>query len=221
MTINTIFMLTEREAHGFNERNPMKVLAFASLALLTVAGCGQTSSASDRNNAADEIAAVRNEPAIASGTSAAPGPSANVQHAGGGHVDLTPYIGKYPFDVIGGHRFLDNPTVKAAIAAAVPDPKERAAVKYEDGGLGTPIVKVKGGRLLLWGGENRAEDRYNWAVVIAPDGTKPEVCIYDGLGYDEDFQSSQWFEPGRPSVMKQGKCPSESGDYPAADIAAG
>ncbi|WP_447750302.1 hypothetical protein [Sphingopyxis fribergensis] len=135
--------------------------------------------------------------------------------------NLDAYAGKYPFDVVGGYRFLDHPAVKAAIAAAVPDAKQRAAVRFDDNGLGLPIVRVDGGRLLVWGGAWRAEDRYNWAVVIAPDGSKPEVCIYDGVGYGEDFQSAQWFEPGKPAIMKQGTCPSAAEDYPAADIAAG
>lgn len=138
-----------------------------------------------------------------------------------GAADLDAYVGKYPFDVVNGHRFLDHPAVKAAIAAAVPDAKKRAEVKFDDNGLGLPIVKVDGGRLLIWGGAWRAEDRYNWSVIIAPDGSKPEVCIYDGVGYGEDFQASEWFEPGRKSIMKQGSCPSSDEDYPAADIAAG
>lgn len=138
-----------------------------------------------------------------------------------GAADLNAYVGKYPFDVVNGHRFLDHPVVKAAIAAAVPDAKARAGVVFPDDGLGLPIVKVAGGRILIWGGDRRAEDRYNWSVVIAPDGSKPEVCIYNGVGYGEDFQSAEWFEPGKPSIMKQGTCPSAAEDYPAADIAAG
>jgi hypothetical protein len=136
-------------------------------------------------------------------------------------TNLDAYVGKYPFDVVGGHRFLDHPAVKAAIAAAVPDAKQRATIDFAENSLGLPIVRVAGGRLLVWGGAWRAEDRYNWAVVIAANGTKPEVCIYDGLGYGEDFQSSMWFEPGQPGVMKQGTCPSDAEAYPPAEIAAG
>jgi hypothetical protein len=32
---------------------------------------------------------------------------------------LLAYVGKYPFDVVNGHRFLDHPVVKAAVDAAV------------------------------------------------------------------------------------------------------
>lgn len=190
----------------------MKIATVAGIALLALSGCGQAESAP-----AEKSEAVHSEPKIAP---SAPAPVV-ANPAKAAPVDLAPYVGKYPFDVVGGHRFLDHPAVKAAIAAAVPDAKQRAAVAFEDNGLGLPIVKLGGGRLLVWGGARRAEDRYNWAVVIAPDGSKPEVCIYDGLGYDEDFQAAQWFEPGRPGIMKQGKCPSADVDYPAAEIVAG
>jgi hypothetical protein len=189
----------------------MKVVALTGLALLTLAGCGQTAGEPDERAQGPKIEAKTATP------SAAP----TAQHSIAPAVDLTPYVDKYPFDVVEGHRFLDNPVVKAAIAAAVPDAKVRSVVRYKNGELGIPIKRVKGGRLLIWGGANRAEDRFNWSVVIDPDGSKPEVCIYDGLGYDEDFPSSQWFEPGTPSIMKQGKCPSDGEDYPAAPIAAG
>lgn len=135
-------------------------------------------------------------------------------------TDLSAYVGKYPFDAVKGHRFLDHPAVKAAIAAAVPDATMREGIRTVDDSVNVPIVAV-GGRILVWGGARRAEDRYNWAVAIAPDGAKPEICIYDGLGYDEEFQSSQWFEPGQPGIMKQGKCPSSGEDYPPREIVAG
>lgn len=135
-------------------------------------------------------------------------------------TDLSIYVGKYPFDTVKGHRFLDHPAVKAAIIAAVPDAKMRESVRTDDDSVNVPIVAA-GGRILVWGGARRAEDRYNWAVAIAADGSKPEVCIYDGVGYGEDFQASQWFVPGRPGIMKQGKCPSSGEDYPPHEIAAG
>lgn len=189
----------------------MKIPAFAGIALLALSACGPA------DTAPAEPAAKTDQPE----PNIAPAAPASAPEAKRAPVDLTPYIGKYPFDVVNGHRFLDHPAVQAALAAAVPDAKTRAGVDFDEKGLGLPIVKVKGGRLLIWGGEWRAEDRYNWAVVIAPDGSKPEVCIYDGVGYDEDFQSSQWFEPGRSGIMKQGKCPSAAEDYPPAEIAAG
>lgn len=185
----------------------MKIAALAGAALLALSACGQGESPS----------AAETEPKAAPRV---PGPVV-VKDAKRASVDLTPYVGKYPFDVVNGHRILDHPAVKAALAAAIPDAEMRAAVNFAENSPAIPIVRVKDGRLLVWGGEGRAEDHYNWAVVIAPNGSKPEVCIYDGVGHDEDFQSSQWFMPGRPGVMKQGRCPSAAEDYPPAEIAAG
>lgn len=192
----------------------MKIPTFAGIALLALTACGQDDGQSE-TPLADTAATAKSEPKIA------PSVPVSVKEADRAPADLSPYVGKYAFDEVGGHRFLDNPAVKAAIAAAVPDAKQRTVVKFADDGLGLPIVKVDGGRILVWGGAKRAEDRNNWAVVIAPDGSKPEVCIYDGLGYGEEFQSAQWFKPGQPSIMKQGTCPSTDEDYPAAEIAAG
>lgn len=134
--------------------------------------------------------------------------------------NLSAYVGKYPFDTVLGYRFLDHPAVRAVIARAVPDARLREQVKTEDDAVNVPIVLVNG-RILAWGGAKRAEDRYNWSVVIAPDGSAPEVCIYEGLGYENDQKASQWFEPGKPGIMKQGNCPSSHEDYPARPIAAG
>ncbi|MBT0669315.1 hypothetical protein HT136_13165 [Novosphingobium profundi] len=195
----------------------MKVLALTVLAFAGISGCGQAANSLDRQPAGETTATGAPEARLA--PEAAPQRAAHA--AGAHHVDLTAYVGKYPFDVVNGHRFLDNPEVKAAILAAVPDAEKRAAVVFEKGGLGLPIKQVQGGRILAWGGANHAEDRYNWSVVLAPDGSAPQVCIYDGLGYEDDSAASQWFEPGQPSVMKQGKCPSDAEDYPAAQIVAG
>lgn len=136
-------------------------------------------------------------------------------------MNLSAYVGKYPYDVVGGYRFFDNPVVRSAVARAVRDPRKRAGIRVEEDAVNVPIVRVAGGRILAWGGAKRAEDVENWAVVIAPDGSKPEVCIYEGLGNDGELQSSQWFEPGQPSIMKAGRCPSSAEDYPPRAIAAG
>ncbi|MDR6834144.1 MULTISPECIES: hypothetical protein [unclassified Sphingopyxis] len=188
----------------------MKFVTAALAALLPLSACSEAEAPQD-----GPIKTVASQPKI---TPAIP---VSVKEARRGPVDLTPYVGKYPFDVVNGHRFLDHPAVKAAVAAAVPDAKARAGIAFADRSLGIPIVRVAGGRILIWGGEWRAEDRYNWAVIIAPDGSKPEVCIYDAGDYDADLQSSSWYTPGQPAVMKQGTCPSTAEDYPLADIAAG
>ncbi|WP_420136965.1 hypothetical protein [Sphingomonas sp.] len=140
------------------------------------------------------------------------------KQAGG---NLSAYVGKYPYDVVGGYRFFDNPKVKAAVAKAMGKARVNTVIAYDDGSVEVPIVRVRDGRLLAWGGAKRSEDVHNWAVVISPDGSKPEVCVYEGIGIDDDTPSSQWFEPGQGSIMKLGKCPSAAEDYPPHEIAAG
>lgn len=188
----------------------MKLVAATLAALLTLSACA-------------EAETPKTEPAksAASEPKITPSIPISVKEARRGPVDLTPYVGKYPFDVVNGHRFLDHPAVQAAIATAVPDAKSRARVVFADNGLGVPIVRVAGDRILAWGGARRAEDRYNWAVVIAPDGTKGEVCIFEAVGDDPELWSAAWYVAGKPAVMKQGGCPSSAEDYPPADIVAG
>lgn len=188
----------------------MKLVTAAIAALLPLSACAEAEAPQD-----GPAKTAASEPKIA------PSIPISVKEARRGPVDLTPYIGKYPFDVVNGHRFLDNPAVHTTVVTAVPDPDARAQVVFADNGLGVPIVRVAGGRILAWGGARRAEDRYNWAVVIAPDGTKGEVCIFEAVGDDPELWSATWYAAGQPPVMKQGDCPSAAEDYPAAEIAAG
>lgn len=188
----------------------MKLIAATLAALLPLSACAEAETPQ-----AEPAKTAASEPKIS------PSIPISVKEARRGPVDLTPYIGKYPFDVVSGHRFLDHPSVKAAIAAAVPDADARAQVVFADNGLGLPIARVAGGRILAWGGARRAEDRYNWSVVVAPDGTNPEVCVFEAVGDDPELWSSTWYAPGQPTIMKQRGCPSAAEDYPAAEIVAG
>ena len=190
----------------------MKLVAATLAALLPLSACAE---AETPNN--ETAKTVVSEPKIS------PSIPLSVKEARRGPVDLTPYIGKYPFDVVNGHRFLDHPAVQATVVSRRSRRRRtRASIAFADHGLGVPIVRVAGGRILALGWRmRRAEDRYNWAVVIAPDGTKGEVCIFEAVGDDPELWSATWYVAGRPAVMKQGDCPSAAEDYPAADIAAG
>ena len=88
-------------------------------ALLALSACGPVNSAP----------AAKAEVAKPDPKSATSIPAAREQ-AKPAPVDLTPYIGKYPFDVVNGRRILDHPGVKAALTAAVPDVKTRADVAF-------------------------------------------------------------------------------------------
>ncbi len=188
----------------------MKLVAATLVARLPLSACAEAETPN-----AKPARAVASEPKIS------PSIPVNVKEAYRRPVDLTPYIGKYPFEVVVGHRFLDHPAVKAAIAAAVAGPDARAQVVFADNVLGVPIVRVTGGRILTWRGARRAEDRYNRAVVIAPEGMKGEVCIFEAVVDDPELWFATWHIPGQSPAMKQGDCPSAAEDYPAAEIAAG
>jgi len=126
-----------------------------------------------------------------------PRPSASETAALGG------YAGHYPFDAVGGVRFLDQPAVTRAVAALVPDAKVRAWVLGGDG-PGTPIVD-QAGTLLAWGCETHNCGGHDWTISIAPDGSGASVCYHDAATMQE---RARWYlAPGR-SEMRDGDCPS-------------
>jgi hypothetical protein len=117
---------------------------------------------------------------------------------------LDSYLGHYPFDAVGGVRFLDQPAVAKAVAALVPDAKVRALVLGGEG-PGTPVAR-KDGKLLAWGCETHNCGAHDWAILIAPDGGEASVCYHDAATMRE---RARWYlAPGR-SEMRDGDCPSE------------
>ncbi len=197
-------------------RELMPATAIAAMLLLSACGQGQTGeqNATSATNNADSIAPV------APSNVAEKSPD-TVPEAPKTSSDLSAYVGKYPHDEVAGLRFLDNPAVKSAIRKAVSDAGVQKFI-YGTDGLNVPIFQ-KDGRIVAWGASNRAEDAHNWAVAITPDGTVADVCVYhavDAAAADE-FPSSQWFSPGKKSIMMQGRCPSEKDDYPPKEIVAG
>jgi hypothetical protein len=117
---------------------------------------------------------------------------------------LDSYLGHYPFDAVGGVRFLDQPAVAKAVAALVPDTKVRALVLGGEG-PGTPVAR-KDGKLLAWGCETHNCGGHDWSILIAPDGGEASVCYHDAATMRE---RARWYlAPGR-SEMRDGDCPSE------------
>ena len=120
-------------------------------------------------------------------------------------VDLSKYVGKHPSDTVGGTRFLDEPAVKAAVAASVPDSAVRNFV-FNSNGPDAPIV-AKDGRVLAWGCERHNCGYHNWSIAITPDGTNADVCFY----HDDDSADgpATWYLPGGTTETRTGNCPSE------------
>ena len=190
----------------------MLVAPIAAISILSACGPQLAKEESSTATGAQAEAGTIRKSDMATGTSNAAAKSS---------ANLSGYVGKYPRDKVDGQRFLDNPLVKAAIQSALRNADDRSFV-YGTHGIEVPIFE-KNGRIVAWGAENRAEDSYNWAVAITPDGGKADVCIYKAAVPVEpdDFPSSQWFSAGKESIMMQGQCPSEKADYPPREIVAG
>ena len=117
---------------------------------------------------------------------------------------LDSYLGHYPFDAVGGVRFLDQPAVTRAVAALVPDSKIRTLLLGGDG-PGTPVVR-KDGKLLAWGCETHNCGGHDWAILIAPDGGGANVCYHDAVTMRD---RARWYLTPNRTEMRDGDCPSE------------
>jgi hypothetical protein len=162
----------------------MKIAALAALAVaLMSSGCNAPPA---RNT---EVKVQNSSPPV---EVANPGP----------RVDLSRYVGKYPFDTVDGARFHDLPVVHAAIEAAVRDPEIRSWILSDKTGPTTPIA-VKGGVLLSWGCEAHNCGAHNWTLVMRPDASAPQLCYTDDSGI-------RWFTNGA-LLAKKDPCPAGDG----------
>lgn len=118
---------------------------------------------------------------------------------------LSKYVGKHPSDSVDGTRFLDEPAVRKAVAASVPDAAVQKFVFGYDG-PDAPIV-AKAGRVLAWGCERHNCGYHNWSISITPDGASAEVCFY--RNDDRPDGASTWYLPGGKREQRPGNCPSE------------
>lgn len=120
-------------------------------------------------------------------------------------TDLSGYVGKYPFDKVGGVSFIENPAVQAAVKAAVPDARARKFVLSGDGP--SPQIVLKDGRLLVSGAQDHNTSGRNWYLAISPSGDKVEVCVYDS---GANGGRAVWGQTGQKPVSRDGDCPSTS-----------
>ena len=132
--------------------------------------------------------------------------------SGGGRVaptvrtGLARYVHWRPRESEGGKSFLTEPAVRQAIAANVRDAKVRNFI-YHYSGPDAPIARRRDGRLIAWGCEAPNCSFHNWAVAIAPDGSRAEVCYYQND--DDPDGTSTWYLPGGRTVKRDGNCPDE------------
>lgn len=115
-------------------------------------------------------------------------------------TDLSRYVGTYPFDLVAGTRFVDEPAVRSAVARVVPDAEVRDTVLSREA-TANPVIE-QDGRILSWACEAHNCGPHNWAIAITPDGRDAAVCYYD-----QDANVSRWYPAGFRAPAPDG-CPS-------------
>ncbi|BAV64986.1 Ivy family c-type lysozyme inhibitor [Sphingobium cloacae] len=111
------------------------------------------------------------------------------------------YVGKYPFDKVGAHSWNDDPAVKSAIEAAVPDAKVRKWVLAAEG-PSSPIEMIDG-RVAAWTCETHNCGPHQWVTLIDPVTGAAQVCYFDEAAATD---KTRWFTAGKEE-SRSGQCP--------------
>jgi hypothetical protein len=121
---------------------------------------------------------------------------------------LSAYVGKYPFNKVGGYKFITHPTVRSAVDDAVFNKSVKAAVLSD--GVAGPIRK-QGSLILTWSCEPHNCGSHNWSIAIVGPKGPAAVCYHD-----EDLMGdmSAWFLGGVRKFGARGGCPAEMSDVP-------
>ncbi|NIJ37727.1 hypothetical protein FHR22_002430 [Sphingopyxis panaciterrae] len=176
-----------------DRRLPTAVFGAALLALAACNGAPVDAAATSGDNA---------EPPAAAAKAAAPktAPAAPDLKA----PDLNAYVGKYPFDKVGGVAFSDHPLVKAGIAATVTDARVRTAITTTQG-PSAPIEMI-GGKVAAWSCQQHKCGEHQWMILVDPATGATDVCyLNDPAMVDE----SRWFLAGGTEEKRKGDCASE------------
>jgi len=92
--------------------------------------------------------------------------------------DLSVYVGRYPFDIVGGYSFFENPKVVAALDGfAGPG----TADWVDDLDVGTPIAQQADG-LIAAACEAHNCGNNNAALAISVDGRLIALCVFSKEG---------------------------------------
>lgn len=121
---------------------------------------------------------------------------------GAAGIDLAAYAGKYPFDKVNDVAFFDQPVVKAAIAAAIPEKAVLGWVMGANGGPSAPI-EVKNGKVASWACEQHNCGDHQWTVLIDPAGKAAEVCYQDAATLPG---KTRWYRAGAAPETREGTC---------------
>mgnify|MGYP001052450513 CR=1 FL=1 len=145
-----------------------------------------------------------NGTAEAAENTAGAAPADTTAPATGDAAALAGYVGKYPFDEVGGATFLANPLVTGAVTAAVGDKAGLDWVLNPGAGPSGPII-LKDGRLLSTGCQAHNCGDHRWTILIDPAGTAAQVCYHDAETMGE---AGQWYSGGKREARTD-LCPQE------------
>lgn len=178
-------------------------LALAALAMI---GCGDAKSSGPAQEAAvpanDGAAVAPADPASAAAPAAA-ADEGQAAPASAPAVDLSAYVGRFPFDKVAGVEFMDHPRVAAAIAAALGDPALERIITGTPGP--TAPIFLSEGRVGMWGCQQHNCGNHQWTVLIDQATGAAEVCYRKAEG---EGGGSRWYRDGT-AAARDGDCPAE------------
>lgn len=115
--------------------------------------------------------------------------------------DLTAYIGKFPFEKVGGVAWNDHPMVVAGVRKTVTDATVRRAMQ-SSGGPSAPIATYQG-KVGAWGCEQHNCGDHQWAVLVNPGSGATDVCYHNA---EQTGENSRWFLAGGREESRPGNC---------------
>ena len=117
--------------------------------------------------------------------------------------DLAAYVGKYPYEAVGGVTFVAHPAVVAGVKQAVRDRGVRTWVLSPDT-VQSPIVD-SGGVLLSQACEPHNCGDHAWTILIHVETGSTDVCYHDSAEMGPD--QSRWYMAQGTNEMRAGGCP--------------
>lgn len=115
--------------------------------------------------------------------------------------DLSAYVGKFPFDAVGGVAWHDHPMVTAGIRKTVTDADVRRAMQ-SPGGPSAPIATYEG-KVGSWGCQQHNCDDHQWAVLVDPKSGATDVCYHNA---EQTGNASRWFLADGGQETREGNC---------------
>ncbi len=179
----------------------MRMLTLMLAGLVTV-GCDSADKAGAPGEPKVDTADPNSIDAAAGGTTPEADAETATSTTAAGGVDLAVYAGKYPFDKVNEVAFFEQPSVKAAIAAAIPDKTILGWVMGEHGGPSAPI-EVKNGKVASWACEQHNCGDHQWTVLMDPAGKSAEVCYQNVATL---AGKTRWFRADATPVTRDGTC---------------